>query len=316
MDTTALLTPDFAANAAIAAPDVLSWWQALLLGLIQGLTEFLPVSSSGHLELGKELLHIHTTDDLMFTVCLHGATVLSTLVVFGKDILKLFSGLFKFLGKPFLPKEAQGTQTAQGRENACACCRAWTKFTQRLNLNPEADYVFKLITSMVPIAIVGLLFKEDIESLFGNGVHLVGIMLIVTAALLALGQWLGQGRHEIRYRDAFIIGLAQAVAVLPGLSRSGTTIATGLMVGTRREEVARFSFLMVLIPILGENLLCFLEGDFFQSSIPLSALLIGSLTAFVSGWAACKWMIRIVSRGKVVYFAVYCALVGLLAILL
>lgn len=311
MDTTAILLPDLAANAAIAAPDVLSWWQALLLGLIQGLTEFLPVSSSGHLELGKELLNIHTTDDLMFTVCLHGATVLSTLVVFGKDILKLFSGLFKFLAKPLLPKEASAQQD---RDGACTCTLA--KFTQRLNLNPEADYVFKLILSMVPIAFVGVFFKDQIEGLFGNGVRLVGIMLLVTAALLALAQWLGQGRHEVRYKDAFIIGLAQAVAVLPGLSRSGTTIATGLLLGTRKEEVARFSFLMVLVPILGENLLCLLEGDLVQSAIPLSSLLVGSLTAFISGWAACKWMIRIVSRGKIIYFAIYCAIVGLLAVVL
>ncbi|MDE5736580.1 MAG: undecaprenyl-diphosphate phosphatase, partial [Bacteroidales bacterium] len=144
----------------------------------------------------------------------------------------------------------------------------------------------------------------------------VGIMLLVTALLLCLAQYLGKGRHGIRYQDAFIIGIAQALAVLPGLSRSGSTIATGLLLGDRKEDVARFSFLMVLVPILGENLLSLVSGDMAQSAVPASVLLIGSLAAFVSGWAACKWMIRIVSKGKLVYFAVYCAVVGLLAIVL
>lgn len=260
--------------------ETMSWWQALLLGLIQGLTEFLPVSSSGHLELGKSLLGVHLPDDLLFTVCVHGATVLSTIVVFWKDLLKLLGGLFRF------------------------------------KLNDETVYIFKLVVSMIPVAIVGVFFKDEVEGFFGNGVRLVGIMLLVTALLLCLAQYLGKGRHEIRYRDAFIIGIAQALAVLPGLSRSGSTIATGLLLGDRKEEVARFSFLMVLVPILGENLLSLVSGDMTQSAIPLSSLLIGSVAAFVSGWAACKWMIRIVSKGKLVYFAVYCAVVGLLAIVL
>ncbi len=260
--------------------ETMSWWQALLLGLIQGLTEFLPVSSSGHLELGKSLLGVQLPDDLLFTVCVHGATVLSTIVVFWKDLLKLLSGLFRF------------------------------------KLNDETVYIFKLVVSMIPVAIVGVFFKDEVEGFFGNGVRLVGIMLLVTAVLLSLAQYLGKGRHEIRYRDAFIIGIAQAVAVLPGLSRSGSTIATGLLLGDRKEDVARFSFLMVLVPILGENLLSLVSGDMTQSAIPVSALLIGSVAAFVSGWAACKWMIRIVSKGKLIYFAIYCAVVGLLAIVL
>lgn len=261
-----------------AAGEVMTWWQAILLGLIQGLTEFLPVSSSGHLELGKSILGVHTPDDLLFTVCVHGATVLSTIVVFWKDILKLLSGLFRF------------------------------------KLNEETVYIFKLIVSMIPVAVVGVFFKEEVEGFFGNGIRVVGIMLLVTAALLTLAQYLGKGRHEIRYKDAFVIGIAQALAVLPGLSRSGSTIATGLLLGDRKEDVARFSFLMVLVPILGENLLSLVSGDMAASAIPVSSLLLGSLAAFVSGWAACKWMIRIVSKGKLVYFAVYCALVGILAI--
>lgn len=260
--------------------ETMSWWQALLLGLIQGLTEFLPVSSSGHLEIGKILLGVQLPDDLLFTVCVHGATVLSTIVVFWKDLLKLLGGLFRF------------------------------------KLNDETVYIFKLVVSMIPVAIVGVFFKDEVEGFFGNGLRLVGIMLLVTALLLCLAQYLGKGRHEIRYRDAFIIGIAQALAVLPGLSRSGSTIATGLLLGDRKEDVARFSFLMVLVPILGENLLSLVSGDMTQSAIPLSSLLIGCVAAFVSGWAACKWMIRIVSKGKLVYFAVYCAVVGLLAIVL
>lgn len=255
------------------------WWQAIILGLIQGLTEFLPVSSSGHLELGKAILGIHTPDDLLFTVCVHGATVLSTLVVFWKDILKLLNGLFRF------------------------------------RLNPETVYIFKLAVSMIPVAVVGVFFKDEVEAFFGNGVRFVGIMLLLTAALLCLAQYLGKGKHDIRYTDAFIIGLAQAAAVLPGLSRSGSTIATGLLLGDRKEDVARFSFLMVLVPILGENLLSLVSGDMAQSAIPVSSLLLGSLTAFVSGWAACKWMIRIVSKGKLIYFAIYCAIVGFVAII-
>lgn len=290
------------ANLMTAAGETIAWWQAILLGLIQGLTEFLPVSSSGHLELGKSLLGIHTPDDLLFTVCVHGATVLSTIVVFWKDILRLLGGLFRGFDKPdglnaSTPAPCPGKKTGK-------------------RLNEETVYILKLVISMIPVALVGLFFKDEVEGFFGNGVRMVGIMLLVTAALLCLAQYLGKGRHEIRYKDAFIIGIAQAAAVLPGLSRSGSTIATGLLLGDRKEDVARFSFLMVLVPILGENLLSLVSGDMTASAIPVSSLLLGSLAAFVSGWAACKWMIRIVSKGKLVYFAVYCALVGILAIVL
>ncbi|MEG2666076.1 MAG: undecaprenyl-diphosphate phosphatase, partial [Bacteroidales bacterium] len=240
----------------------------------------LPVSSSGHLEIGKAILGIHTEDDLLFTVVVHGATVLSTIVVFWKDIVRLFQGLFKF------------------------------------TLNEETLYIIKIAISMIPVAIIGVFFKEEVESLFGNGLLLVGCMLLLTATLLTLATYLGSGKKDISYKDALIIGLAQAVAVLPGLSRSGTTIATGLLLGDKKTEIARFSFLMVLIPILGENLLNVVSGDIFTSSISPISLLIGFLAAFFSGWAACKFMINMVKKGKLIYFAIYCLVVGLLVIFL
>lgn len=254
--------------------------EALILGLIQGLTEFLPVSSSGHLEIGKALLGVEATDNLLFTVVVHGATVLSTLVVFWKEIARLLRGLFRF------------------------------------RMNDETVYVLKLVVSMIPILLVGLFFKDTVEGFFGNNLVLVGCMLLLTALLLTLATYLGSGKHEIRFRDALIIGVAQCVAVLPGLSRSGTTIATGLLLGDKKESVAQFSFLMVLVPILGENLLTLLSGDMSHAGIPASSLLVGFLAAFVSGWAACRFMLRIVRKGKLVYFAAYCVVVGLLAIFL
>lgn len=258
----------------------MDWFEALILGLIQGLTEFLPVSSSGHLEIGKAILGTETTDDLLFTVVVHGATVLSTIVVFYKEIGRLLAGLFRF------------------------------------RMNPETIYLLKIGVSMIPILILGLFFKDEVESLFGNGLLLVGCMLLLTALLLTLATYLASGKREISFRDAFIIGLAQCFAVLPGLSRSGTTIATGLLLGNKKDAVAQFSFLMVLIPILGENLLTLFSGEIVSSSLPTSSLLIGFLSAFIAGWAACKFMIRIVKKGKLVYFAAYCAIVGLLAIFL
>ncbi|MCM1532194.1 MAG: undecaprenyl-diphosphate phosphatase [Bacteroides sp.] len=258
----------------------MGWFEALILGIIQGLTEFLPVSSSGHLEIGKALLGVEATDDLLFTVVVHGATVLSTIVVFWKEILKLCKGLFRF------------------------------------ELNAETIYVFKLLLSMIPILVVGVFFKDRVEALFGSGLMLVGCMLLLTALLLTLANYLGSGKREISFRDAFVIGLAQCVAVLPGLSRSGTTIATGLLLGNKKEAVAQFSFLMVLIPILGENILSLASGEISASTIPLSSLLIGFCSAFVSGWAACRFMLRIVKGKKLVYFAVYCLVVGILAIIL
>ena len=258
----------------------MGWLEALILGIIQGLTEFLPVSSSGHLEIGKQLLGVEATDDLLFTVVVHGATVLSTLVVFRHEILKLLKGLFRF------------------------------------EMNAETVYVFKLLLSMVPILIVSVFFKDRVESLFGNGLLLVGCMLLLTALLLTLANYLGSGKRDISVRDALVIGLAQSVAVLPGLSRSGTTIATGLLLGNKKEAVAQFSFLMVLIPILGENALEIASGELSASSIPLSSLLTGFLAAFISGWLACRFMLRIVKGKKLIYFAIYCFIAGILAIIL
>ncbi|MDR0762883.1 MAG: undecaprenyl-diphosphate phosphatase [Bacteroidales bacterium] len=256
----------------------MTWLEALLLGIVQGLTEFLPVSSSGHIEIGKALLGIHTEDDLLFTVVVHGATVLSTIVVFWKDIAQLFCGLFRW------------------------------------NYN-DISYIAKILLSCVPVVIIGLFFKDTVEAFFGSGLMLVGIMLLITAILLTLAQFLSSGKHNIRYKDAFIIGLSQAVAVLPGLSRSGATIATGLLLGNKREEIARFSFLMVLIPIIGENILELFSGKIITSGIGVIPLLTGFTAAFVSGWLACKFMIGIVKKGKLFYFAIYCALVGIAVIL-
>lgn len=256
----------------------MNWIEALLLGIVQGLTEFLPVSSSGHLEIGQALLGIETSDDLLFTVVVHGATVLSTIVVFWKEIVRLFKGFFKF------------------------------------KMNEETDYVLKIFVSMIPVMIVGLFFNDYVERLF-ESLLLVGCMLLLTALLLTLATYLGSGKRDISYRDAFIIGLAQCLAVSPGLSRSGTTIATGLLLGNKKDSIAQFSFLMVLIPILGKNILSLFSGELTSSSIPVASLIAGFLGAFLSGWAACKFMIGIVKRGKLVYFAAYCFIVGSIVIL-
>ena len=262
----------------------MDWIEALILGLVQGLTEFFPVSSSGHLEIGKHLLGIDTPDSLRFTVVVHGATVLSTLVVFRRDIVALISGLFRF---------------------------QW---------NEETRYVARILWSMLPIAIVGIFFKDHVEEVFNsqNVLLLVGLMLLVTATLLAFSYYKKAGQRDISFKDALVIGIAQTFAVLPGISRSGATIATGLLLGNKRTEVARFSFLMVLIPILGENMLTILQNDFSQTpaegAIAPLAMLAGFVAAFISGLLACQWMIEIVKRGKLIYFALYCALVGGLAI--
>ena len=262
----------------------MTWIEALILGLVQGLTEFLPVSSSGHLIIGKELLGVEVNPDAetTFEVLVHCATVMSTIFVFRNDILKLIMGLFKF------------------------------------EMNDETQYIFKICVSMIPVLLVGLFFKEQVNYLFGEGVILVGCMLFVTATLLALTHFLKFRQQEnISYLDAFIIGVSQAIAVLPGLSRSGATISTGLLLGNKREDIARFSFLMVLVPILGETFLEILDGGFTpqKSGIPVSAMITGFLAAFVSGLFACKVMIAIVKRSKLIYFAMYCAIVGATALI-
>jgi len=264
----------------------MSWIQALILGIVQGLTEFLPVSSSGHLEIGHVLLGTSGEENLTFAVIVHAATVLSTLVVLWSQVAQLFRGTFTTL--------------------------QW---------NAEKDYVAKIFVSMIPVFIVGMFFKDQVESFFGNGLLLVGICLIITAVLLALSEWLQKKRqnigHEVGYKDAIIIGLAQACAVLPGLSRSGTTIATGLLCGVKKESVAQFSFLMVLIPILGEaflDLLKLLKGE-IVSDLGLMPALVGFVAAFATGCFACRFMIEIVRRQRLVWFALYCAIVGSVAII-
>ncbi|MCK5822765.1 MAG: undecaprenyl-diphosphate phosphatase [Bacteroidales bacterium] len=259
----------------------MNWIEALILGLVQGLTEFLPVSSSGHLEIGKALFGIHSEQSFVFTVLVHGATVLSTIVVFRKEIAKLFCGLFK------------------------------------IEWNQETQFITKIIVSMIPVAIVGLFFKDFVGSLFQSNVAFVGIMLVITATILTLSFYAKSKNKEISFLDSFIIGIAQAVAVLPGISRSGSTIATGLLLGNKKEKIAEFSFLMVIIPILGENFLDLIKGDFVSNtSVGTLPLVVGFIAAFISGLFACKWMVEIVKKGKLIYFAIYCLIIGLLAIFL
>ncbi len=260
-----------------------------ILGLVQGLTEYLPVSSSGHLTIGSALLGIQDGEDnLMFTVAVHVATVLSTLVVLWSEIAKLLRGTFQPL--------SQGTGLNR--------------------LNDEQRYVLNIVISMIPIGIVGVFFKDTVEEIFGSGLLIVGCCLLVTAALLAFSYYAKpRVKENISMRDAFIIGLAQALAVLPGLSRSGSTIATGLILGNKKSQMAQFSFLMVIPPILGEALLDIVKGmkdgmESVMGSIELLPLLVGFFTAFVSGVVACKWMISIVRKGKLIYFAYYCAIVA------
>ncbi len=258
----------------------MEWFEALILGIIQGLTEFLPVSSSAHLEIGKELFGIEGKENLYFSILVHGATVLSTIIVFYKEILLLIKNTFKF------------------------------------KYNEETKYVIKIIVSMLPVMFVGLFFKDEIKTLFSGGnLYLIGIMLIVTAILLSFTYFFKKSNYKsISYFDAFIIGISQAFAVFPGISRSGATIATGIMLGNNKYEVAKFSFLMVLIPILGENFLDLVSGEFVSSGIPVSSMIIGFLSAFVSGLLACKLMLRIVKKGKLIWFALYCVIVGLISI--
>ena len=264
----------------------MNWLEALVLGIVQGLTEFLPVSSSGHLEIGQALLGTSGEENLTFAVIVHAATVLSTLVILWREVAQLFKGTFTTL--------------------------QW---------NQEKDYVAKILVSMIPVFVVGMFFKDQVEEFFGNGLLLVGICLLITAALLALSEWLQKKRqgigHEVTYKDAIIIGLAQACAVLPGLSRSGTTIATGLLCGVKKESVAQFSFLMVLIPILGEaflDMLKLMQGE-LNSELGLVPAIVGFLAAFLTGCFACRFMIEIVRRQRLVWFALYCAVIGTAAII-
>lgn len=307
----------------------MTWLEGIILGIVQGLTEFLPVSSSGHLLIGKELLGIEASENLTFEIVVHAATVLSTIVIFRKQIWQLLCGFFKFKN------------------------------------NDEMDYVLKIGVSMIPIFIVGMFFKDNVEALFTSLLS-VGIALCVTAVLLALSDYVtkkasaksaalevataegskgetegvegskvvtdgsegskvvtegvegqsvkGGKRNGITYWQALVVGLGQAVAVIPGLSRSGTTIATGLICGVKREVMAQFSFLMVLIPILGEAFLSIVGGDLVGSSIGIAPLITGFISAFLSGLLACKAMIALVKRSKLSWFALYCVVVGIIVI--
>lgn len=263
-------------------------FEAFWMGLLQGLTEYLPVSSSGHLTIASHLFGVDGEANLMFTVAVHVATVLSTLVILHKEIAAIFRELFDF---------------------------------RTPGMNDGQRYALNIIVSMIPVGVVGLCFKDEVERIFGSGLTVVGICLLVTAALLTFSYY-ARPRHKerISVADAFVIGLAQAVAVLPGLSRSGSTIATGLLLGNDKARLAQFSFLMVIPPILGEALLdvlkCFKEGtDTVMAGIGAGPLVVGFLAAFLSGCVACRWMIGLVKRGKLVYFAVYCAAVGLCLLL-
>lgn len=258
--------------------------QAIVLGLAQGLTEYLPVSSSGHLAIGSYLFGIDGEENLTFTILVHIATVLSTLVILWKEVSWIFKGLFQF------------------------------------QMNNETRYFINILISMIPVGIVGLFFKDAVEKVFGSGLLIVGCMLLLTASLLAFSYFAKPRQKEtLSKKDAFIIGLAQAVAVMPGLSRSGSTIATGLLLGNKKEKLAQFSFLMVIPPILGEALLDILKAvkggaEAAVGNLSLTVMLAGFIAAFVSGCLACKWMIRIVKNGKLIYFAIYCAIAGALTI--
>lgn len=263
----------------------MSWIEALILGILQGLTEYLPVSSSGHLAIGSALFGIKGEDNLTFTIVVHVATVLSTLVILWKEINWIFRGLFKF------------------------------------QMNEETRYVVNIIISMIPIGIIGVFFKDYVEDIFGSGLLVVGCMLLITALLLTYSYYAKpRPKEKISMKDAFIIGLAQACAVLPGLSRSGSTIATGLILGNKKESLAQFSFLMVIPPILGEALLDGMkivkDASMAGAEISTLSLIVGFLAAFISGCIACKWMINIVKKGKLIYFGIYCAIAGILTIIL
>ena len=258
----------------------MDWIQALILGLVQGLTEYLPVSSSGHLTILSTFFGMDGADNLTFTVAVHVATVLSTLVILWREIDWILKGLFKF------------------------------------QMNAETKYALNILVSMIPVGIVGLFFKDKVEDAFGSGLLIVGVMLLVTAVLLTFSYYAKPRQKEhISLWDAFVIGVAQACAVLPGLSRSGSTIATGLMLGDKKDKLAQFSFLMVIPPILGEALLDILKAvkgeEVVSDAIGTIPLCVGFLAAFLSGCFACKLMINLVKKGKLIYFGYYCAVVGL-----
>ena len=256
----------------------MNWYEALIFGLVQGLTEFLPVSSDGHLEIVKYIFG-GIEESFLFSVAVHGATVLSIIVVFWKEIVKLLQGVFKF------------------------------------RMNEETIYALKIVVSMIPVAIVGFTLKDFVESLFTANMQITGSFLLVTALFLVLGHFVKKRNKEISFGGAFLMGIAQALAVLPGLSRSGSTISTGLVLGYKKEELARFSFLMVIVPIIGANAVELLTAEKVAVDVVAFPLIIAFITAFISGYAACRWMISIVNKGKLGWFALYCLILGLSLIL-
>ena len=259
----------------------MDYLDSLILGIIQGLTEFLPVSSSGHLELGKSILGDNSLpkESMIFTVVLHFATALSTIVVFRKDIIEIIKELLKF---------------------------EWNSNTQ---------FIFKIIISMLPAALIGVFFETELESLFSNNIVLVGAMLIITGLLLLLADRTQNTSKNVSFKNAFTVGVAQAVAILPGISRSGATISTAVLLGIDKTKAARFSFLMVIPLIFGKIFKDIFSGELSYENAQITSLGIGFITAFVSGLLACTWMIRLVKNSQLKYFAYYCAVVGIIAIL-
>ena len=256
--------------------------EALILGLVQGLTEFLPISSSGHLVLGSFILGVKSKDNLLFAIIVHGATVLSTMVVFRKEIMALLAGLFKF---------------------------RW---------NEETNYVARLLVSMLPVGIAGLLFEDQIEGFFGGNVVFVALMLLITGLLLTATLFVKNTKVSITFPIAFMIGIVQAIAILPGISRSGATISVSLLLGVEKSKATRFSFLMVMAPIAGAMLLKTMEllkNPDLALGIGTGALLAGFIVAFLSGLLACNWMIRIVRQGNLFYFAIYCFVVATMVLI-
>ena len=253
---------------------------AIILGIIQGLTEFLPVSSSGHLELGKAILGDSSMpkESLLFTVVLHFATALSTIVVFRKDVLDIFKGILQF---------------------------KW---------NDEMKFAAKILLSMLPAAFIGYTYESELAELFGGNIKMVGFMLILTALLLYLADKAKDTSKSVSFKNALVIGFAQAIAMLPGISRSGATISTSVLLGNDKTKAARFSFLMVVPLIFGKIAKDILSGDLSYENSNVTMLSVGFIAAFVSGLLACTWMIRIVKQSKLIYFSIYCVIVGLIAI--
>lgn len=259
----------------------MEWYEALILGIIQGLTEFLPVSSSGHLELGRAILNIQTGEDLSFAVAVHGATVLSIIFVFWSELGNMLTGMMTF---------------------------KW---------NTSTKYITKLLISMIPVAFIGIFLKDYVEHFFTGNVRFVGSMLLITACLLTISTFAKDRGRDITFSSAFLIGIAQAVAVIPGISRSGATISTGLLLGNKKDETTRFSFLMVILPIIGANMIDLMSGEFSNINVTgFFPLVIGFISSFLTGYLACKWMLSIVRKGKLIYFGIYCFLIGIIAIII